>query len=74
MLHAYVDVLLTLQTHGPLNHSTKNALCGSDATRRWKDGATNTLGSGKVKVNENKLLQKKNRCACAMCQVSTQQC
>ncbi|KAL6761800.1 PDZ-binding protein [Haematococcus lacustris] len=28
---------------------------------KWKDGATNTLSSGKVKVGENKLLQKKSR-------------
>mmetsp|Transcript_15517 Transcript_15517/g.38638 ORF Transcript_15517/g.38638 Transcript_15517/m.38638 type:complete len:99 (-) Transcript_15517:1132-1428(-) len=28
---------------------------------KWKDGASNTIGSGKVKVGENKLLQKKGR-------------
>lgn len=30
---------------------------------KWKEGASNTTESGGRKINENKLLSKKNRCA-----------
>jgi hypothetical protein len=29
---------------------------------KWKDGASNTMSSGKVRVGGNKLLEKKQRC------------
>ncbi|KAF5840462.1 PDZ-binding protein [Dunaliella salina] len=39
----------------------KKIASGVACPDKWKDGASNTIQSGKVKVNENKLLTKKNR-------------
>lgn len=56
-------------THAPRVHATHHVSQGWACAfmpmlhhiGRWKDGASNTIGSGKVKVGENKLLQKKGR-------------